>query len=81
MPNIMGNPVCEWWVMKAYSALIEFFGTQQKTADALQVDQGTVSGWIRGRHGMSAVTALRAERVTEGRFKARELCPALNDVG
>lgn len=63
--------------MNIFNCLIEHFGTQQKTADALRVDQGTVSGWARGRHGMSPVTALKAEAVTQGKFKAVDLCPDL----
>lgn len=63
--------------MEIFKALVEFFGTQQKTAEALRVDQGTVSGWVRGRHGMSPVTALKAEAVTAGKFQATDLCPDL----
>ncbi|MFC0708678.1 Cro/CI family transcriptional regulator [Azorhizophilus paspali] len=66
--------------MNIYQSLIAHFGTQQKTADALRVDQGTVSGWVRGRHGMSPVTALKAEAVTQGKFKAVDLCPNLLKV-
>lgn len=47
---------------------------------ALGVDQGTVSAWVRGKHGMSAVTALRAEAKTDGVFRAIDLCPQLASV-
>lgn len=63
--------------MNIYQALVEHFGTQTKTAEKLGVDQGTVSGWVREKHGMSAVTALRAEAETNSVFKAIDLCPAL----
>ncbi|MCY1421476.1 hypothetical protein D9M71_371340 [compost metagenome] len=63
--------------MSIYQDLVDYFGTQTKTAERLGVDQGTVSGWVREKHGMSAVTALRAEAETEGKFKAVDLCPAL----
>lgn len=63
--------------MSIYDELVDHFGTQTKTAVALDVDQGTVSGWVRNKHGMSAVTALRAESETEGKFKAVDLCPDL----
>ncbi|WP_349569439.1 transcriptional regulator [Azotobacter salinestris] len=66
--------------MQIYVALVEHFGTQTKTAKALGVEQGTVSGWIRGRHRMSPVAALRAERKTKGKFKAVDLCPDLLKV-
>ena len=57
--------------------LIKHFGGQVKTASSLGVKQPTVSGWLRCDHGMSAVTALKAEKLTNGEFKAVELCPKL----
>ena len=57
--------------------LIRHFGTQESTAEALGVKQGTVSGWVRGKHGVSPAVALRAERLTGGQFTAAELCPAV----
>ncbi|WP_236176108.1 transcriptional regulator [Pseudomonas qingdaonensis] len=57
--------------------LIEYFGSQQATADALGVKQGTVSGWARRIHGMSADVALRAEIATAGAVTARELRPSI----
>ncbi|CAN7518824.1 Cro/CI family transcriptional regulator [Pseudomonas sp. LjRoot71] len=63
--------------MSIFEKLVSRFGSQVKAAEALGVKQGTVSGWVSGKHGMSAVTAIRAERVTKGEFKAEELCPDL----
>lgn len=63
--------------MAIFEKLVSHFGNQVKAAEALGVKQGTVSGWVSGKHGMSAVTAIRAERVTQGAFKAEELCPDL----
>lgn len=63
--------------MSIYDGLVRHFGDQVKTAESLGVKQGTVSGWVSGRHGMSAVTAIRAENETGGLFKAIDLCPAL----
>lgn len=60
--------------------LIKHFGTQEKTALALGVKQGTVSGWVTGRHGVSEVHALMAERLTNGAVKAIELCPRLRSL-
>lgn len=57
--------------------LIEHFGSQQATAAALGVKQGTVSGWARGIHGVSAEVALQAEIVTKGAVKALELRPSI----
>jgi len=63
--------------MNIFQDLVGHFKTQTRTAERLGVDQGTVSGWVRGKHGMSAVVALRAEAETDGAFKAVELCPSL----
>lgn len=57
--------------------LIDHFGSQQATADALGVKQGTVSGWFRGVHGVSAEVAIRAEVITKGKVRAIELRPTL----
>lgn len=67
--------------MNVFERLVNHFGGQVKTADALGVKQGSVSGWVRGKHGMSPVTAIRAEHVTDGAFKAADLCPPLKDIG
>ncbi|MGY3728037.1 MULTISPECIES: Cro/CI family transcriptional regulator [Cobetia] len=60
-----------------FERLVDHFGTQAKAAEELGVYQGTVSGWVRGKHGMSPVLALRAEKLTRGKFKAKKLCPSL----
>lgn len=60
-----------------YEKLVDFFGGQVPTAEALCVNQGAVSNWVRGKHGMSPAVALRAERLTGGRFTAAELCPSV----
>jgi len=66
--------------MNIFERLVKHFEGQDLTAEALGVKQGTVSGWVRGKHGMSPVTALTAEQVTGGAFLAVELCPALKRV-
>ncbi|WP_447896020.1 Cro/CI family transcriptional regulator [Vreelandella sp. GE22] len=60
-----------------FSSLVDHFGGQQSTAKALGVNQGAVSNWVRGKHGMSPAVALRAEELTEGRFKRYQLCPSV----
>ena len=60
-----------------FKKLVEHFGSQAATADALDVKQGTVSGWVRGLHGCSAEVALKAERLTSGKILARDLRPSL----
>ncbi|MBT2773820.1 helix-turn-helix domain-containing protein [Halomonas sp. ISL-60] len=60
-----------------FNRLVNHFETQTKAAVALGVDQTTVSGWVRGKHGMSPAVALRAEKITGGQFKAADLCPSV----
>ena len=61
-----------------FKKLVEHFGSQAATAAALEVKQGSVSGWIRGLHGCSAEVALRAERLTKGAIRASDLRPSLS---
>ncbi|KAB0650125.1 helix-turn-helix domain-containing protein [Acinetobacter bohemicus] len=70
----MGNPQ-----VQLYQTLVTHFGSQENTATALLVKQPAVSGWVCGTKKMSAQTALRAERATQGAFKASDLCPALKE--
>lgn len=60
--------------------LISHFGTQQKAAVALGVDQTTISGWLRGKHSISPANALRIQIATFGTIRAVELCPVLADL-
>ena len=60
--------------------LVKYFGTQDKTAAALNVKQGTVSGWLRCTHGVSSLNAQKAEMLTNGEIKASELCPELLEL-
>jgi DNA-binding transcriptional regulator YdaS (Cro superfamily) len=62
------------------SRLVKFFGTQERTADALGVKQASVSGWVSGKHGISELHAIKAEAVTGGAIKAIELCPRLAEA-
>lgn len=60
--------------------LIKHFGGQVATAKALNVEQGTVSGWLNFAHGVSSLNAMRAEKLTSGAIKADELCPELAQI-
>ncbi|ATH79521.1 hypothetical protein CLM76_09260 [Vreelandella venusta] len=60
-----------------FKSLVSHFGGQIQTAEALSVNQGAVSNWVRGKHGMSPAVALRAEKLTEGKFTAAQLCPSV----
>lgn len=57
--------------------LIEYFGTQTKMARAIGIHQGGISSYLNGRHGISQTVAKTIERVTEGKFKAVDLCPRI----
>lgn len=63
---------------KAIAKLIETLGGQAGVARALGVSQPTVFGWKAGLHGMNAVTALKAERLTG--IPAVDLCPKLSEA-
>ncbi|MPW54138.1 YdaS family helix-turn-helix protein [Moraxella catarrhalis] len=63
-----------------YNALSELFKTQQEMADALGCSQPLVWKMLNGRVFMSAHYALRAEKITEGKFKAVDLCPKLKGL-
>ena len=58
-----------------FSRLVAHFEGQEATAEKLGVKQATVSGWVRGVHGMSPGVAVKAERATGGEFSRRDLCP------
>ncbi|MGJ8525208.1 hypothetical protein LMG33818_000916 [Halomonadaceae bacterium LMG 33818] len=60
--------------------LVSFFGTQEKTAEALGVRQSSVHGWLKGKHGISEFHAMRAEERTGGAITAIELCPKLATI-
>ncbi|WP_223535340.1 transcriptional regulator [Pseudomonas sp. GL-B-16] len=61
----------------SFEKLVEHFGSQTATATALGVKQGSVSGWVRGLHGCTAEVAMRAEIITKGAIKARDLRPSI----
>ncbi|WP_336016563.1 YdaS family helix-turn-helix protein [Acinetobacter pittii] len=66
-------------LISIYEKLVEFLGGQTKTAKVLLIKQPSVNAWLKGKSLMSEVVAMRAQRVTNGRFKAKELCPALKE--
>lgn len=62
----------------AIKKLVDSLGGPTKAAAALGVKQPTVSGWLSGKHGVSAIVAMRAERVTG--IPAAHLCPGMVDL-
>lgn len=63
-----------------YAQLVKHFGGQSQTARKLNIRQQAVSKWVKGRGGMSPITALRAEKLTAGAFLAHDLCPRLGQI-
>ncbi|SEP58212.1 DNA-binding transcriptional regulator Cro [Pseudomonas sp. NFACC02] len=60
--------------MTPIERLVDYFGSQAKTAAALGVSQASVSFWANGITRMSADKAFLAEELTGGSITARELC-------
>ncbi len=63
-----------------YQALVSHFGSQSETARKLNVKQPSVNAWLMGKTKMGAVSAKRAEILTNGKFKASDLCPKLQEL-
>ena len=63
-----------------YDEVIDHFGGQQQTANALDVKQPSVNGWKKGKTKMKPAIAARVQEITGGKFKAIDLCPELKDV-
>lgn len=62
------------------SSLINFFGSQVKTGEALGVSQATVSYWLSGSQKVSPEKALLAETITGGAIKASSICDLIAQV-
>ena len=71
------NPQQKRKQKKQVPELIEYFGTQTQMARAIGIHQGGISSYLNGRHGISQTVAKTIERVTEGKFKAVDLCPRI----
>ncbi|MFW1734841.1 Cro/CI family transcriptional regulator [Acinetobacter guillouiae] len=67
-------------VRNKFQMLVDHFKGQENTAKALQVKQPAVSGWVNGTKNMSEKVAIRTQKVTEGKFKAADLCPSLKEL-
>lgn len=66
--------------MQVIHELVSFFGSQGKTAQALGCSQATVFKWLHGKMNVSSFYALKAEKITNGKFKAVDLCPRLKGI-
>ncbi|MDO4894997.1 Cro/CI family transcriptional regulator [Moraxella sp.] len=62
------------------SQLIKEYGGQAKLASLLGVTQGAVSGWHNQYSKISELNALKIEKLTNGKYKAVDLCPSLKGL-
>ncbi len=62
-----------------YQSMVDYFGTQEQTANAIGIKQPSVNALVNGRAKMSPKVAIRAEKATKGKFKAVDLCPSLKE--
>lgn len=62
------------------SRLIEYFGGQDSLAKALNLSQSAVSQWLNQKTNMRELHARKIEKLTGGKFRAVDLCPALAEI-
>jgi len=60
----------------SFQDVVEYFGNQQKTADALKITQPSVNH-ILATGNVSVEVALRIQKVTKNTFSALDLRPSL----
>jgi DNA-binding transcriptional regulator YdaS (Cro superfamily) len=58
--------------IKAINRLVVYFGGQYRLANALDVSSSAVSMWIKDG-ALPPMRAIQVERITDGKFKARDL--------
>ncbi|WP_252510515.1 Cro/CI family transcriptional regulator [Acinetobacter baumannii] len=67
-------------LVSKYQEVVSHFGSQSSTARALGVSQPSVFSWVKGLTEMSEKVAIRTQKVTDGKFKAADLCPSLREL-
>lgn len=63
-----------------YTQLVDHLGGQTQAARLLKIKQASVWKWVHGRSGMGPISAQRAQKITRGAFRAKELCPQLAQI-
>lgn len=61
-------------------SVIDHFGGQAKMADLIGIKQGGISNWLNNKNGISERNALKIEKLTNGKFRAVDLCPRLAEL-
>lgn len=67
-------------MQEKYQEVVNYFGNQVRTADKIGVKQPSVHAWLSGKAKMSSENALKVENLTNGKFKAVDLCPRLAEI-
>ena len=62
----------------SFKDVVSHFGSQDKTANALEVKQPTICHAV-STNQVSADMAMRVQRKTNGKFKASDLRPSLKE--
>lgn len=62
------------------ASVIDHFGGQAKMADLIGIGQGGISNWLNNKNGINERNALKIEKLTNGKFKAVDLCPRLKEI-
>lgn len=63
-------------LIELYKRVVEHFGSQTLTAQALDLEQPSVWAWVNGKARMSSETALLVQEKTNGLFKYKDLFPS-----
>ena len=66
--------------MNTIDQLIQHFGNQNTLAQKLGLSQGAVSQWRTDKSKISPENALKIEKITDGKFRAVDLCPRLAEL-
>lgn len=65
---------------KVIQKAISHFGSQTAIAEKLGVKQSAVSQWLNNSCQISVNNALKIEKLTNGQFRAVDLCPKLKEL-
>lgn len=60
--------------------LIDFYGGQVETAKELGRTQALISKLLNNKAKVSPLLALKAEKLTNGKIKAIDLCPRVKEL-
>ena len=76
MPKKKSDELKNKLIMK----VIDYFGTQQKTAKKLGVNQSYISACLYNRRKLSPCKCVLLEKLTKGKIKAHRFYPYLKSI-